>query len=120
MLAILYPLAFRGHGQTLRIRKTQAGMKFFIFEGMRFIVNDGKLHRASFEVGTSYMEYHQASLWSHLLPTMWWLFCCRMCSRCCSVPREAKAVLLSVCRLNWLLVSFSARLQNGLNDDLAV
>lgn len=52
-------MAFRGHGQTLRVHKTRAGLKYFVFEGMRFIVSGDKLTRASFVVGTSYMDYHQ-------------------------------------------------------------
>ncbi|KAL3158258.1 hypothetical protein ABBQ38_010509 [Trebouxia sp. C0009 RCD-2024] len=59
--SVLYPMAFRGHGQTLRVHKTRAGLKYFVFEGMRFIVSGDKLTRASFVVGTSYMDYHQAA-----------------------------------------------------------
>lgn len=77
MQAFLYPLAFQGHGQTLRVRKTQAGMKYFVFEGMRFIVDNGKLNRASFEVGASYMDYHQASIWNKVLSSISWLPCCK-------------------------------------------
>lgn len=66
----MYPLAFQGHGQTLRVRYTQAGTKFFVFEGMRFIVNNDKLQRASFKVSTSYMGYHQASIWTNMLSSV--------------------------------------------------
>jgi len=41
--------------------KTNAGLEYFMFEGMRFMVNDGKLYRARLMVGPSYLDFHQAS-----------------------------------------------------------
>ena len=59
MQALVLPLAFQGHGQTLRIKATQAGLNFFIFEGMRFIVGDGKLYMATLTAGTTLQDFHQ-------------------------------------------------------------
>ena len=59
--ALVWPLAFQGRGQTLSVRHTQAGLRFFVFEGMRFIVKDGKLQRASLTVGDTYMDLHQVT-----------------------------------------------------------
>ncbi|DBA79898.1 TPA: hypothetical protein ACH3X1_008116 [Trebouxia sp. C0004] len=58
--ALAWPLAFQGRGQTLHIKKTHAGLQYFVFEGMRFIVTDGKLYRASLTAGSCYMDFHQA------------------------------------------------------------
>ena len=61
MQALVWPRAFQGRGQTLPICKTHAGLHYFVFEGMRFIVSNGKLYRAGLTVGTSYTDFHQAS-----------------------------------------------------------
>lgn len=92
MQAFLYPLAFQGHGKTLRVRKTQAGVKYFVFEGMRFIVDNGKLSRASFEVGASYMDYHQASIWHKMLSSIYRLSCCKACLCICGACMAKGAV----------------------------
>lgn len=60
--ALAWPLAFQGRGQTLYTKKTHAGLQYFVFEGVRFIVSDGKPYRASLTVGSCYMDFHQASL----------------------------------------------------------
>lgn len=57
-----WPLAFQGQGQTLNTKKTHAGLQYFEFEGMRFIVSGGKTYRASLTVGSCYMDFHQASI----------------------------------------------------------
>ena len=55
----MLPLAFQGHGQTLRVKRSQAGPNFFVFEGMRFMLDQGKLFMASLSAGSCLQDFHQ-------------------------------------------------------------
>ena len=57
--ALVLPLAFQGHGQTLPVQRSQAGPKFFVFEGMRLMLDQGRLFMASLSAGSCLQDFHQ-------------------------------------------------------------
>lgn len=51
----------RGTYTTVPIRRSRGGQKFFLHQGIRFLVKDGSVYRASFSVGEDYADFHSAA-----------------------------------------------------------
>lgn len=55
------PPSLRGAFTTVSVQKTNAGMKYFLHHGIRFLIKSGSLIRGELSVGTKYTDFHEAA-----------------------------------------------------------
>jgi hypothetical protein len=51
----------RGYTETIKVATTKSGKRHFLFQGQRYLIEEDSLHRAHFQVGDTFAEFHQVS-----------------------------------------------------------
>jgi hypothetical protein len=49
----------RGYTETIKVATTKSGKRHFLFQGQRYLIEEDSLHRAHFQVGDTFAEFHQ-------------------------------------------------------------
>lgn len=49
----------RGYTETIKVATTKSGKRHFLFQGQRYLIEEDSLHRAHFQVGNTFAEFHQ-------------------------------------------------------------
>lgn len=57
----LVPPDSLGHGETVPVRYSEDGGRYFIFQGTRFLIRDGGIERAELSAGSDYLDFHLAA-----------------------------------------------------------